>query len=133
MSQPGPIGTQVQPQPVPFEIVEVAPGHRVASNGGMSLSLLDAGGRLFRRRGVVGMATKPAGEVVLPQLNAFAGELLANPAMPAEEVAARLLALAGIVPVTAPRRVEWAVAELDGVRVYTDGSAVIVTRQELMP
>lgn len=129
MSQLGPVA----PQPVPFEIVEVAPGHRVASNGGISLSLLDDGGRLFRRRGVVGLSTRPAAEVVLPQLNGFAGELLANPAMPAEEVAARLLALAGLVPVAAPKRVEWAVAELDGVRVYTDGSAIVVTKQDLMP
>lgn len=125
--------TPTPAQPVPFEIVEVSPGHRVASNGGVSLSLLDPGGRLFRRRGVVGLATKPAAEVVLPQLNGLAGELVANPAMPAEEVAARLLALAGLVPVAAPKRVEWAVAELDGVRVYTDGSAIVVTKQDLMP
>jgi hypothetical protein len=131
MSQP--MTAPATEQPPAFEIVEAGPGHRVASNGAISLSLLDAGGRLFRRRGVVGMATKPAGEMVLPQLNGLAGELLANPAMPADEVVGRLLALAGLVPITKPRRIEWAVAELDGVRVYTDGSAVIVTKQDLMP
>jgi hypothetical protein len=30
-------------------------------------------------------------------------------------------------------RVEWAVAELDGVRVYFDGTNVVVTRRDLMP
>lgn len=30
-------------------------------------------------------------------------------------------------------QVEWAVAELDGVRVYVDGSSVIVTRDDLYP
>lgn len=34
---------------------------------------------------------------------------------------------------SAPQRVEWAVAELDGVRVYFDGTHVIVSRQDLMP
>ena len=29
--------------------------------------------------------------------------------------------------------VEWSVAELDGVRVYFDGQAVIVTREDLWP
>lgn len=32
-----------------------------------------------------------------------------------------------------PQPVEWAVAELDGVRVYFDGVAVIVTRADLNP
>ena len=31
------------------------------------------------------------------------------------------------------KQVEWAVAELDGVRVYVDGDAVIVTRKDMMP
>lgn len=30
-------------------------------------------------------------------------------------------------------RVEWAVAELDGVRVYFDGVNVVVTKRDLMP
>ena len=32
-----------------------------------------------------------------------------------------------------PTPVEWAVAELDGVHVYVDGSTVIVTRADLQP
>jgi len=32
-----------------------------------------------------------------------------------------------------PQNVEWAVAELDGVRVYMDGEHVIVTRKDLQP
>lgn len=31
------------------------------------------------------------------------------------------------------RPVEWAVAELDGVRCYFDGTHAILTRQDLMP
>lgn len=33
----------------------------------------------------------------------------------------------------AMQSVEWAVAELDGVRVYVDGQSVIVTRADLSP
>lgn len=119
-------------QPVPFEIIE-QDGVRVASNGTVRLSLLDSSGRLFKRRGVSGLAMKPAAEVLIPQLNAFAGELLANPATLAADALARLLAIAGLVPVAEPQKHEWAVAELDGVRVYTDGANVVVTRQELFP
>lgn len=78
------------PDPVPFEIVQ-QDGARVASNGLASLSLLDAGGRVFKRRAVKGAGTEQA------------------------------------------RRVEWAVAELNGVRVYFDGTHVMVTTQDLMP
>jgi hypothetical protein len=35
--------------------------------------------------------------------------------------------------VTSGRTVEWAVAELDGVRVYFDGSKVVVTRRDIYP
>lgn len=31
------------------------------------------------------------------------------------------------------QNIEWAVAELDGVRVYIDGANVIVTRRDLQP
>ena len=31
------------------------------------------------------------------------------------------------------QQVEWAVAELDGVRVYVDGQNVVVTRADLSP
>lgn len=35
--------------------------------------------------------------------------------------------------VTSGRMVEWAVAELDGVRVYFDGVKVTVTRRDIYP
>lgn len=35
--------------------------------------------------------------------------------------------------VTSGRTVEWAVAELDGVRVYFDGNKVTVTRRDIYP
>lgn len=31
------------------------------------------------------------------------------------------------------RAIEWVVAELDGVRVYFDGTNAVVTREDLMP
>lgn len=125
---PGPQLTQ----PVPFEIIE-RDGVRVASNGALTVTLPDAGGRLFRRRGVTGISTKPAAELLIPLLNELAGELLQRPDTPAQEAVARLLAIAGLVPVAEPQRVEWLVAELDGVRAYTDGRNVVVTKQDLMP
>ncbi len=76
--------------PTPFEIVH-KDGAQIASNGAASLSLLDAGGRVFKRRAVKGVGTEQA------------------------------------------RRVEWAVAELNGVRVYFDGTHVVVTTQDLTP
>ena len=36
-------------------------------------------------------------------------------------------------PTGVQTRVEWAVAELDGVRVYFDGTNVVVTRRDLNP
>ena len=76
--------------PVPFDIAE-HPDRRVASNGVATLSLLDAGGQVFRRRAVKGAGTPEA------------------------------------------RRVEWVVAELDGVRVYFDGQHVVVSKEDLYP
>jgi hypothetical protein len=76
--------------PIPFDIVQQA-DRRVASNGRATLSLLDAGGQVFRRRAVKGAGTPDA------------------------------------------RRVEWVVAELDGVRVYFDGTHVVVSKQDLTP
>lgn len=118
--------------PVPFEIVE-QDGMRVASNGTLRLSVLGTEGRLFRRRAITGLQTKPAAEMLIPLLNGLATELLAQPDMPAQDAVARLLALAGLVPVADPRRVEWVVAELRGVRVYSDGQNVVVTTEDLKP
>lgn len=44
-----------------------------------------------------------------------------------------LLALAGLVPVADPKRVEWVVGELRGVWVYTDGGNVVMTTEDLKP
>lgn len=121
-----------QIQPVPFEIVE-QDGVRLATNGTIRMSLLDVAGRLFRRRGVSGLPIKPPAELLIPHLNALAGELLARPDMPAHEAVGRVIALAGMVPTDEPQHHEWAVAELDAVRVYSDGVNVVVTKQELMP
>lgn len=120
-------------QPVPFEIVMDEHGMRCASNGGVRLVLAERDGRVFKRRGVKGLATQAAGDRVLPQLNALAGDLVQRPDMPAAELVARLQAVAGLAHVAEPQNVEWAVAELDGVRVYVDGQNVIVTRQDLRP
>ena len=77
-------------QPVPFELTRDGDA-QIATNGAASLTLLDADGRVLRRRAVKGVGTEQA------------------------------------------RNVEWAVAELDGVRVYFDGTHVVVTRQDLTP
>jgi hypothetical protein len=118
-------------KPVPFEIVTTPEGMRVASNGTLRMSLIEQDGRLFRRRGIKGLQTQAAGETLLPLLNQFAGELVAQPDMAPGAVVARLMALAGTVHTTEPQHVEWAVAELDGVRVYVGGMDVVVTRQNL--
>ncbi|MCA0240204.1 MAG: hypothetical protein LCI02_05035 [Proteobacteria bacterium] len=123
-----------QQQPIAFETVIGPDGTAVASNGQLRVIVPGgSGGRLFRRRGLRGLAMKTAAEQLVPQLNALAGELLQHPGMPAQEAVGRLLALAGTVHVDEPQRVEWVVAELNGVRVYADGVSVIVTTQDLTP
>lgn len=118
--------------PVPFQIVEPAPGVRVASNGAVRVTLLDEGD-MRRRRALRGLARRPAGEIALPQLNQLAGELLERLDMPAEELAGRLAAIAGTVNVPPPQAVEWLIVQIGDVRVYVDGSDVVVTRQDLRP
>lgn len=119
-------------QPAAFEIVQQPnTGARVASNGRVRLMLSETDGELFRRRGIAGIALKPAAEVVLPQLNELAGDLVGNLGMPANEVVSRIDAIKATVQTGEPRRIEWAVARLDGVSVYFDGETVIVTRADL--
>jgi hypothetical protein len=118
--------------PVPFEIIE-GDGMRVASNGQLRLTVMGEGGSIVRRRAITGIQTKPAAEMLIPLLNGLATELLAQPDMPSQDAVARLLALAGMVPVAEPRRIEWAMAELNGVRVYTDGVNVVMTTEDLKP
>lgn len=118
-------------QPVPFDLVRAEGLPTVATNGALRMVCLDADGVLRLRRGIRGAVAGPLAETLLPQLNALAGELLSNSGMTHQELAARLHALQ-LVCKPAPRQnVEWAYAELDGVRVYTDGTDVIVTRQDL--
>jgi hypothetical protein len=120
-------------QPVPWEVARTDALH-VASNGAQQLVLLDVdAGRIFLRRGVKGLGAAPAGERVLPKLNELAGELLQRLDMPSAELVARLHAIAGLAHVPPPQHVEWAVAELDAVRVYTNGAEVVVTRRDLNP
>lgn len=121
--------------PVPFEIVE-QPDMRVASNGHLRVMLLEPAGdgRLFKRRGITGNFRAPTAESILPKLNQLAGELLKNPQTSAEEIQLGLLALAGLAqPAPPPVKHEWAVVELDGVRVYVAGNDVVVTRRNLTP
>lgn len=118
-------------QPTPFHLVGKPGGPTVATNGAMRLTCLDADGVVRLRRGIRGVMAGPVVEKVLPLLNQLAGELLANSAMEPDEVAARLHALQMMCKPPAPQHVEWAYAELDGVRVYTDGQDVVVTRQDM--
>jgi hypothetical protein len=127
------VPTGAPAQPVPFEIVRGAAGLQVASNGHLRVLLPDEGGRLFRRRGIHGIRAKPPAEQIVPQLNAMAGELLQQPDTPAQEVIARLTAIAGTIITEEPRRTEWLVAELNGVFIYTDGEAVVITTKEMVP
>lgn len=119
-------------QPNSFEIVE-QDGTKVASNGQTRVVLLDEGGRLFRRRGIRGIRSASGGEAVLRELNGLAGDLLARLDMPKEELTRRLEMIREIANPPEPQRVEWAVAELNGVRVYVDGESVVVTTQDLNP
>lgn len=118
--------------PVPFEIV-IDGDTKVASNGAIRIVAIEPEAVVKRRRGVAGLTTRPAGDVLLPQVNQFAGDLLKNPTMSPGEAVARLMAIAGLLPNAEPRRIEWAVVELNGVRVYADGLHVIVTTKELYP
>ncbi len=119
-------------QPIPFEIIE-QDGQRYASNGTMRFAVFDADAKLYRKRAISGIPMKPPAEVLIPQLNLFAGELLAAPDTSAQVAVGRLLAIAGLVPVAEPQRTEWLAIDIGGVHVYCDGSTVIVTRQELSP
>jgi hypothetical protein len=121
-------------KPIPWEVAR-GDGFHVASNGAQQLVLLDTdSGRIFLRRGVKGLGVGAgAAERVLPKLNELAGELLKRADIPAAEIAERLKALAGLSHVPPPQNVEWAVAELDGVRVYINGAEVVVTRRDLNP
>jgi hypothetical protein len=118
-------------QPVPFQIVRNEGQPAVATNGAVAITCPDAGGRVFLRRGLRGSIGSPVVERILPALNQLAGELVANSQMDPGEVAARLHALQLACAPRQQQAIEWAVAELDGVRAYTDGSTVVLTRQDM--
>jgi hypothetical protein len=120
-------------QPAPFEFADGPAGMKVASNGAVCVALQDPNGRMFRRRGVVGLQTTPPAEKLLPKLNEFAGHLVANLEMGSHEAVNKLLAIAGTVSTAEPQRKEWCVVELDGVRIYINGTEIIVTKRELTP
>lgn len=130
------MSVDVADKPVPFEIVPLEGGARVASNGAISVSVLAdvADAQVFRRRAVRGLPIKPAAEVLLPIVNQFAGELLQRGAeFPADEAAARLVAMAGLMPDAPPQAVEWMVVQAGDVKVYIDGGNVVITRADLQP
>lgn len=119
----------------PFEITPFPgdEGGRTAFNGATRLTVLEAEARLFRRRAVKVSTAKPAAEAVLPMLNALAGELVANLEIDDATLQAKLAEISALVKPRPSTQVEWAVAELDGVRVYFDGQDVVVTRRDLQP
>lgn len=119
----------------PFEITPLPGdgGGRVAFNGATRLTVLEADARLFRRRAVKVSTTKPPAETVLPLLNELAGQLVADLSIDGETLSARLAHIAQQIKPTTSTQVEWAVAELNGVRVYFDGQDVVVTQRDLQP
>lgn len=139
--------TTQPPVPTPFEIREAADasGARVvvAANGPPDaagtqvLMLLDPAGTVVRRRALKGVALAPAADVVVPMLNQLATDIVrdlnAGVPVPGDQLQARLMAIASMVPTAKPTPVEWCMADIDGVRVYLDGRNVIVTRQDLRP
>lgn len=118
-------------KPAPFVIVKNQSMPDVATNGVVRLMCLDEGGRVVLRRGVSGLMASPVAEKLIPLLNQLAGELIENAEMPAGDVQARLHALQLACQPKEPQAIEWAFAELDGVRVYTDGTDMIMTRRDL--
>lgn len=117
--------------PPAFHLVREEGLPTVATNGATRLVCLDEGGVLKLRRGIRTAVQGPVAERLLPLLNQLAGDLVGNSAMGNEELCTRLHALQLLCKPVPAQHVEWAFCELDGVRVYTDGADVIVTRQDL--
>ena len=116
---------------VPFTIVEREGSPPVATNGTVALTCPDKGGVVRRRRGIRTTSAAPLGERLLPYLSELSGMILANPTMEAHELASRLHELQVQCVPRKQENVEWAYAELDGVRCYTDGVTVVLTKQDL--
>ena len=119
-------------QPTPFTLVEAQAGKlRMASNAAVRIMCLDDDGTVFLRRGLSGVMAAPSAQNILPQLNALAGEVLANSAMAPADIAARLHALQLSCKPVEAKQIEWACVRLGDVRVFTDGEDIIVTRQNI--
>lgn len=134
MQQPAPfiVDPQGNPQPAPGDAFYTAVSSPlIASNGALQVIALDPGSKMFMRRGVRGLPGGPVAEKILPHLNELAGMLVANSAMPASEVAARLDLLKAACHQSEPQNLECCVAELDGVRAYVQEGRVILTRQDI--
>lgn len=117
-------------QPTPFTIVREEGKPPIASNGKLALVVYD-GGELRLRRGIRTSSGAPIAERIVPYLNQLAGELLANSTMPPHEIASRLHTLQMACVPPERQNIEWAYAELNGVRVYTDGEHVVVSTKDL--
>ena len=115
----------------PFTLVKRDGQPMVASNGKVALTCPDEGGVMKLRRGIRATSAAPVGERLIPYLNELSGLLLADPTMPAHELGSRLHALQMQCQPRVEENVEWAYAELDGVRCFTDGETIVLTRQDL--
>lgn len=111
--------------PIPFEIIRQN-GLEIASNGSVRV-IAENGAKIKRLRAIKGIMKLSPTDVLLPKINEFAGRLLKEQ-MTAQQAVGELLAIAGMVPTKDPEKVEWAVIELDGVFVYTDGKTTLVTK-----
>ena len=118
-------------QPNPFEIRTLEDGVRVASNGQTTVVARDPEATMIRRRGITGIGARPPGELILPELNALAGDILNRLDMPAAELQARIKMLAAMSTPNEPQNIEWLVVTLGDVKVYVDKENVIVTREDL--
>ena len=124
-------------QPKPFDIVQrrggAATGDGVmASNGSTLVTVLDDDGKVFLRRGITGIVAGPLVERIIPVMNQLQGEMIEHAGtMTHHEVAARLHALQVLCVPDEYKNIEWAVAELDGVRAYVSDNIVYLTRADL--
>ena len=115
--------------PQPFEKVRLDSGVQVASNGVWRVIAVEDS-KLILKRGATFEVT-PQGEKILPQLNALAGELLADSSMAPKALKGRLLALAQSVQVRELPRKEALCVQLNGVYVYINGMEIVVSDREL--
>jgi hypothetical protein len=130
MSQLGPLAA-----PVAFRIVTEG-DNKVISDGTITAVVLDdvvPSAQVFLRRAMHGVSLKPPAETIIPLMNDLQGRMLAG-GMSDREIEHELHALAGLARRPEPRRVEGAVIDVDGLRVYLHSSGVVcITRRDLQP